>query len=106
MRFVAIDFETANACLSSICQIGVVTFDDSAHTDTWQTLINPDDYFDGMNVSIHGIDEDDVKDAPTFPEVYEKLCGLLTGQIVAHHTSFDKISLGRAVDKHDLPEVQ
>ncbi len=106
MPFVAIDFETANACLSSVCQIGVATFDDNSHTDTWHTLVNPQDCFDGMNVYIHRIDEDAVKDAPTFSEAYEKLSGLLAGQIVAHHTGFDKIAFGRAAEKYRLPRVE
>src|SRR6266699_2126174 len=106
MPFVAIDFETANPCLSSICQIGVVTFDDNSHTDVWQTLVNPLDYFDPTNVYIHGIDEDDVKDAPRFRDVYEKLSGMLAGQIVAHHTGFDKGSFAQATARDGLSGVE
>ncbi len=106
MTFVAIDFETANACLSSVCQIGVVTFDDNSHTDVWQTLVNPDDHFDGVNVSIHGITEDQVKEAPKFPQAYQTLRDKLADKIVVHHTAFDKIALTRATDKHGLPSVE
>jgi DNA polymerase III subunit epsilon len=42
-RFVAIDFETANASLASICQIGVAVFIDGQIVDEWETLINPED---------------------------------------------------------------
>jgi DNA polymerase-3 subunit epsilon len=48
MKFVAIDFETANPCLSSVCQIGVVSFADGRRTHSWKTFINPDDYFADM----------------------------------------------------------
>jgi DNA polymerase-3 subunit epsilon len=106
VSFVAIDFETANPCLSSICQIGVVTFGDDCHTDIWQTLVNPKDYFDDMNVAIHGIDKDDVKHAPTFREVYQRLSGMLVGQIVAHHTGFDKTAFAQATKQARLQEVQ
>jgi DNA polymerase-3 subunit epsilon len=104
MPFVAIDFETANPCLSSICQIGVAVFSDDAHAHTWTSLINPDDYFDPVNVSVHGIQEDHVKDAPRFPDVAEKLNSLLAGQVVAHHTGFDRVAFGRVTDKYRLTE--
>jgi DNA polymerase-3 subunit epsilon len=54
MDFVALDVETANADSSSICQIGLATFEDGCLVDEWSTLVNPEDYFDPFNVSIHG----------------------------------------------------
>jgi DNA polymerase-3 subunit epsilon len=106
MGFVALDFETANPSLASICQIGVVEFDNNSHTEIWQTLVNPEDYFDPMNVYIHGINEDDVQDVPTFPQIYDKLRGYLAGRIVAHHTGFDKTAFVRASEKHGLRGVE
>jgi DNA polymerase-3 subunit epsilon len=53
VRFVALDVETANPDMSSICQIGIVHFEDGLVVDSWSTLVDPGDYFDGMNVSIH-----------------------------------------------------
>jgi len=50
MRFVAIDVETANPDYSSICQIGVALFENGIITKTWATLINPEDYFDPINM--------------------------------------------------------
>ena len=56
MDFVAIDVETANADVGSICQVGMAHFVDGQIVDEWSTLVDPEDYFDGMNVSIHGIE--------------------------------------------------
>ncbi len=106
MEFVALDFETANPCLSSICQIGIVTFDDSGHINVWQTLVNPEDHFAKTNISIHGITEADVQDAPRFPEIYDRLCCILTDQVVVHYTAFDRVAMGRAEEKYDLPVLQ
>ena len=64
MDFVAIDVETANADLSSICQVGLVRFAAGSPVEHWSTLINPQDHFDDLNIAIHGIDEDAVIDAP------------------------------------------
>ena len=57
MDFVALDVETANSDLASICQIGLVDFRDGHMVKSWEWLIDPEDYFDEINVSIHGIDE-------------------------------------------------
>jgi DNA polymerase-3 subunit epsilon len=105
MNFVALDFETANPSLDSICQIGIVVFVEGCVAETWETLVDPEDYFDGWNISIHGIDESHVIGAPKFPEISQRLCDLLAGQIVIHHTPFDKVALARAFEKHQLLEV-
>jgi hypothetical protein len=60
MEFVAIDVETANANMASICSIGTAAFEDGVLTNEWYSLIDPQDYFAGMNVSIPGIDESHV----------------------------------------------
>ena len=43
MDFVAVDVETANADIASICQIGVVAFENGRVKESWQTLVNPED---------------------------------------------------------------
>jgi DNA polymerase-3 subunit epsilon len=106
MTFVAIDFETANPCFASVCQIGVVAFNDACHVDKWQTLINPQDYFAPTNIRVHGIEPDHVKDSPTFPDVYDKLKALLTGQIVVHHSHFDRAVFYQVRRKHGLADVE
>ena len=99
-HYTAVDVETANADLASICQIGVVTFDDAKPVSTWETFVNPDDFFDGWNVSIHGITKEDVADAPTFPEIYDKLQHLMADRIVVSHMPFDRLAVTRAAEKY------
>ena len=103
--FIALDVETANADLASICQIGIVAFDEGEITDSWMSLVNPEDEFDPVNISIHGIDEDSVSTAPTFPSIHRHLSDALTGRIVASHMAFDKLALTRAHERYDLPCV-
>ena len=105
--FTSIDVETANVDLSSICQIGVVQFEDGRIVRRWNVLVNPHDYFDDMNVSIHGIDEARVADAPSFPEVHERLHAYLTNGVITCHTSFDRSAIQAAHDKHGItvPEI-
>jgi len=108
MDFTAIDVETANPDLSSICQIGVVQFRNGAIANRWKTFVNPEDYFDPANVSVHGIMGSDVAHAPTLSEIAGELHGYLTASIVCHHTSFDRTSVHSAHVRHSipLPEVQ
>ena len=68
MEFLALDVETANADMASICQIGIARFRNGAIVNEWETYVDPEDYFDGINISIHGIDEGKIRGAPTFPE--------------------------------------
>lgn len=104
MRFAAIDVETANADLFSICQVGVAIFQDGAHTSSWSSLVDPEDEFDGFNVSIHGIDEQIVKGAPKWPSVAAELRALLAGSIAACHTPFDRAATTLACDKYRLEQ--
>ena len=99
MDFIAIDVETANADLSSICQIGLAFFKDGKIIDTWETLINPEEEFDPINVSIHGIDYSDIKDAPTFSDIIEEFKVLVDNNILVSHMSFDRVAIYRAFEK-------
>ncbi len=102
MNFLAIDVETANADYSSICQIGIVEFQNSEIVSEWKSLINPQTYFDGFNISIHGITPEDVKSSPTFEMVHDYLISKLANQIVVHHMPFDRVAINRACLEDNL----
>ena len=50
MQFLAIDIETANAQRASICQIGIVSSRNGTISECFSSLVNPEEYFDEMNV--------------------------------------------------------
>jgi DNA polymerase-3 subunit epsilon len=100
--FTAIDVETANADFASICQIGVVRFDDGEVVSEWQSLVNPEDYFSSVNVGIHGITDESVASAPTFPQLHDSLVARLHGNVVICHTAFDRVSIERACQRYAL----
>ena len=106
LTFNAIDVETANADRASICQIGIVHVRDGAIVDQWQTLIDPEDWFDPMNVSIHGIDEAAVRNCPTLPEVRGELRDRLRGSLLASHTAFDRVAFERAMKRYELEQLE
>jgi DNA polymerase-3 subunit epsilon len=102
MDFVAIDVETANPDMASICQVGIAGFEDGAVALEWETYVDPQDWFSPMNVSIHGIDEMTVAEAPTFPDIVPSLLEQLTGAVVACHTAFDRVAMHQAFAAYEL----
>ena len=102
LDFTTIDVETANADRSSICQIGIVQIREGTIVDQWESLVDPEDWFDDWNVKIHGIQESEVEGAPTFPDLIPELKRLLSGTIVVSHSSFDRVALERAEEKYHL----
>lgn len=104
LDFVAIDVETANADMASICQIGVAKYSNGVLIEEWSSLVNPEDYFDFINIDIHGITEEDVTGKPIFPEVANQLGSFLNGTICVSHTHFDRVSINRALTKYGLSD--
>jgi DNA polymerase-3 subunit epsilon len=102
MNFVVIDVETANPDFSSICQVGVAEFRDGKLFALWDSLVDPEDYFDELNIAVHGIEEHMVREAPKWAAVHEQLAPRLTDMIVASHTAFDRAALTRACDKNGI----
>jgi DNA polymerase-3 subunit epsilon len=96
MRFVAIDVETANPNMSSICQIGLVQFEDGKETRCDSAFVNPQTWFDPGNVAVHGIDAETVRGAKTFEQLHGWLHGWTADQVVVCHTHFDRVALGQA----------
>jgi len=105
MEFIALDVETANADIASICSIGLVHFRDGQIVGSLNTLINPQDDFDAVNVGIHGITADAVASAPTIEAFYPQLSATLCPSIVIHHTHFDRTALHKVSIKYRLPDL-
>jgi len=96
MEFVAIDVETANAKMSSICQIGMARYSGGVLVEEWKSYIDPEDHFDMINISIHGIDEETVAGAPNFKAVSGILESYLGNRVAVSHMPFDRVAIGQA----------
>ena len=102
MNYTVLDVESANADYASICQIGLVIVQDGAVAAKESILVDPDDYFDGFNTSIHGISAEHVAGAPCFSDVHAILAPRLKGSIVVHHGPFDRVAFARACERDGL----
>lgn len=96
MEFLALDVETANADMASICQIGIARFEGGRIAGEWKSYINPQCRFDGIYIAIHGIDTGVVANAPTFAQAVSDIESALNGRIVVTHTAFDRVAIHQA----------
>jgi DNA polymerase-3 subunit epsilon len=98
MKLAAIDFETANRSMASVCAVGVATKEeDVIHSDAFYSLIHLEDNvntFEPFNISIHHITKQMCSEAPCWAELYDDLLDSLKGGIVcAHNANFDMTCL-------------
>jgi len=91
--FCVIDFETTglDAERDRVVEMGIVVFDGGVVTQKRQWLIHPEMAIPEESKAIHGIGDDEVKDAPKFRELAVEIAALLEGRIpVAYNAEFDR----------------
>jgi len=107
--FVAIDFETADSKRDSACAVGVARVEGAAVVYRDAVLIRPPRSVMQFT-HIHGLRWSDVKDAPPFKAVWEKLRPVLDGAaaLVAHNAAFDKSVLAACCEAagHPVPTTR
>jgi DNA polymerase-3 subunit epsilon len=106
MDFVAVDVETANADMASICQVGFVRYQNGSPVEEWHSLVDPEDDFDAINISIHGIDARSVANAPRLPDLADRIQTTLAGQISVCHTHFDRVAFTQAFERYRLSPLE
>ncbi len=90
MRFLAIDFETANSKRSSICAYGFALFENGQLIESGSDICRPEpDYFDPWNIRVHGITPDKTAGLSGFENHIEKIFEYKPDFLVAHNASFD-----------------
>lgn len=92
--FAIIDIETCSGKFEyrkgRITEICILVHDGLQVVEKFTTLINPECYISPYFVSISGITNDMVQDAPTFAQVAKRIIDLTENQIfVAHNVGFD-----------------
>lgn len=102
--FAAIDFETANGNRSSVCSVGIVVVKEGKVTERYYRLIHPaPNYYNQINVSIHGLTRADTDEADYFPDVWAEAEQLIEGlPLVAHNSRFDEGCLKAAFARYEM----
>lgn len=98
--FIALDVETANADLASICSIGLAHFKGGELFKTLTILVDPEDEFDPVNIGIHGVRPQDVAGKPTMAKVFPVIGAALQDAAIVHHSPFDRTALWRSAEKY------
>jgi DNA polymerase III subunit epsilon len=90
-RFAALDFETADMGRDSACALSIVLVENDTILRTWSSLIRPPRSRFEFTY-IHGITWSDVKNQPSFAELWPQISGVFEGVdfIAAHNASFDR----------------
>lgn len=103
MRFLALDFETANYQRNSACALGLVLVDGTSIIEEKYYLIRPLQK-EFTFTYIHGITWSDVKNEPTFRELYPEIQGYFKkiNFAAAHNASFDKSVLNKCCEHYKL----
>ncbi|MDO6587554.1 exonuclease domain-containing protein [Salipiger sp. 1_MG-2023] len=95
IRFFALDVETANSDVGSICQLGVACVLDSGAILTWGCHVDPGtERF--SNSWLHGITARHCLGAPRIGAVIDHLNPHLSGRTVYQHSSFDQRAIRAA----------
>ncbi|MBO6041315.1 MAG: 3'-5' exonuclease [Oscillospiraceae bacterium] len=89
-RFVVFDVETPNRLNDRMCAIGIAVVEDGRIAEEFFSLVDPETWFDPFNTRLTGIGEETVRNAPAFPEIWDRIQPLLSdGLLAAHNAVFD-----------------
>lgn len=110
LNFIAVDFETATAKRSSICEAGICVVRNGLVVGTRSWLVRPEgNSYSYWNVHVHGIHAKDTEQAPTFPKVWAEIKKYLHDipVLVAHNAAFDISCIRKSLELYNLekPEV-
>lgn len=93
--FIAIDYETANSSYESVCAVGISLVENNEIKSSFYSLIKPPSefsFFDPFNSSIHGITQSQVKNSPSFKDVWKDIDSLYSKNRIpfaCHYAGFD-----------------
>jgi DNA polymerase-3 subunit epsilon len=92
MKFAIVDIETTGGYASGngITEISIHIHDGNGVTESWETLINPEQFIPSHIEALTGINNEMVSSAPTFDAVAARIYDLLHDKVfIAHNVNFD-----------------
>lgn len=103
MKFLAIDFEAANYYHDSACAVSLVKVENRKVIKKATFLINPKTKWFHFR-SLHGISYNDVKNEPTFKELWPRIRPFFRGIdfVAAHNAVYDKSVLEKCCKRYGI----
>ena len=102
-RYIVFDVETPNRYNDRMSAIGISIVEDGKIVKEMFSYVNPEEPFDDFNTQLTGISAETVADAPTFPELWKKIEGMMgSGILVAHNAPFDMGVLKKCLEDYGI----
>jgi DNA polymerase-3 subunit epsilon len=99
---VIMDFETTGIKDAEIVQIGIINMKGET---LMQTLVKPTKRIELGAFGVHGISNEQVKDAPDFKDLYARFSGVIAGQtVIAYNVDFEKSILKGVCARRKIPQ--
>ena len=89
---IVLDVETTGLDYTKekMVEFAAIRLENGKMKDRFETLINPEHHIRKSSIAVHGITEEDVKDAPTEAEVMPMILDFIGDYpIIAHNAIFD-----------------
>lgn len=107
-KYAVVDIETTGQSKTKdhIIQIAIVIMENGDITETFSTFVNPQMEIPGFIKELTNICEDDVKHAPTFPQIADRIYEFINDAIfVAHNVDFDYSFLQSELKRAMMPKL-
>ena len=102
-KYVVFDVETPNSFNDRMSAIGIVVVEDGRIVEEFSTLVNPEAKFHSFHMQLTGITPEDVKSAPTFPELWLAIEPLFRDRLcIAHNAPFDMSVLAKCLQHYQI----
>ena len=107
-KYAVVDLETTGQSKSKdhIIQIAIVMMENGEIVDRFTSFVNPKMAIPGFIQELTNISQEDVKDAPTFPQIADRVYELIGDAIfVAHNVEFDYSFLQSELLRAKMPKL-
>lgn len=104
--FVVLDVETTGLSCekAEIIEVAITKVAGGEVQNEYSTLVNPGIKLPTRISNLTGITDDDLLNAPTFPEIAKEVAGLINGKVVlGHNVTFDLSFVQAALDRLSIP---
>lgn len=103
-KFYVLDTETTALKRGEICQIAIMDSDGLVEMNSLVKTVNP---IPDVVTEIHGINDEMVKDAPTWIDLAPRIKQILDGQIlVVYNAIYDRSFMHQTQELHNLPKIE
>ncbi len=102
----ALFLDTETTGLDNTAEIVEIAIADRDGNPVFESLVKPSAPITPRLVSIHGISNEMVKNAPTWAEIHLEINRILTGKtVVAYNSDFDSRMIEQTIDIYSLPGI-